>query len=72
MAIAPKYIIRKNKAKNSFSNKNNKIEADKKLVIKAKTECNGFLYKITKTELKVSNPEKKIINKSDIFNVKRI
>ena len=47
IAIAPKYIIKKNKAKNSFSNKNNNIDDAKKLVTKNKTEWRGFLEIIT-------------------------
>ena len=47
-------MTKKKSARNSFSNKNNNIEADKKLATKNKTECRGFRLIIT-IEALISN-----------------
>ena len=59
IANAPKYIIKKNKAKNSLSNKNKIIEDERKLTTKYKTECKGFVAIITIAALSISKKEKK-------------
>ena len=56
-------MIRKKRARNSFSNKKSSKEADKKLATRNKTECKGFLLIITSEALISNNAHIKYVKK---------
>ena len=60
-------MIKKNRAKNSFSNRNKRIDADKKLLTKHSTECSGFFEMMTIAALINSTAEKKLTNKIIVY-----